>query len=218
MGDKYFDEVVDEAIIKFQTATDPKEREKLCRYFILPAFNKLSSYWYHRLSLRKNDETIHDCVAYLYEKIPMFDESKKTRGFAYFNMIARHWFFQKLKNEKKEVLQDFDNISEVNASENDALIDDELEKGLESREFILLFKERLPKWRDRAGKEQEKKVLDALIVLFENTDNIDIFKKKAIYWYLRELTGMKSKQIALNLSKIKKKFLKFKESYLKGDV
>ena len=221
---KYFDEEVDNAIFEFQKSEDRARREVLCRDFILPAFNKLSGYWYNRLPLINNEETIHDCVAYLYEKIDMFEESKGKRGFAYFNMIARHWYFQKLKSEKRESV--YNNLEAMapessvdsNILLNENLIDREMDSKYDEIEFMNLLKKRLPKWRDKAKKEQERKVLEALIVLFENIENIDIFKKKAVLFYLREYTGMTSKQIALNLNKIKKRFFKFKEDYLRGDI
>lgn len=218
----YFGVETDKSILKYQKSTDRAEREELCRNSILPAFRKLSSYWYHRLAVIKNEETIHDCVAYLFEKINMFDGEKKTNGFSYFNMVARHWYFQKLRLEKKEISQDSPhltiNINDPTILFNDKLILDSVEDDMEKKEFVKLLKEMLPKWKERASKDQEKKVLDALIVLFENVDNFDNYKKKAIIFYLREITGLKPKQIVLNLTKIKKKYLRFKENYLKGDV
>lgn len=218
----YFGPETDDAIIKFQKSTNSAEREMLCRDFILPAFEKLSSYWYHRLALRKNEESISDGVAYLYEKINMFNPNseKKTSGFAYFNMVARNYFFQKLRSERKEVLQnqEFVNIWELTSADESLLVDDSLQEGIEKKEFMQLLRDVLPKWRERANKEQERKILDALIVLFENIDNFDIYDSKAVKHHLEEITGMKTKQVSLNLNKIKKKYLKFKVSYQKGDI
>lgn len=224
MSNQYFDNKVDEAIIKFQLSEDEEEREYLCKEYILPAFKKMASYWYGRLSLRRNEETIHDCVAYLYEKIPMFDSSKKTRGFAYFNMIARHWFFQKLKYEKREnsidvnLLLNLNNIEDEDVLNNSHLIDDQMEFNIEKKEFLIIFKETLPKWRERAYKENEIIVIDALIQLFNDVDQLDLFKKKSIFENLREITGLKSKQIASILVKLKKKYRKLREAYLSGEI
>lgn len=223
---KYFDEEVDQAIFEFQKCTDEKRRNELCRDYILPAFEKLSSYWFHRLPLINNKETIDDCTSYLYEKIDMFDESKGKRGFAYFNMIARHWYFQRLKAEKREVLRDSeieiydanDMIETSRSAAFDALIDNSLEEEHEKKEFLLLLKEELPKWEARARKENEKKVIGAIITLFDDIDNIDLFKKKTLLHYMREITGLSSKQIALNLNKIKKRFIKFRSKYNRGRI
>lgn len=220
----YFGAEVDKAIIQFQKSSDPKEKEKLCGEIIIPAFKKISSYWYNRLPVAKNEESIHDAVAYLYEKMGMFNPEKKTSGFAYFNMIARNYFFQKLRSEKKEITSDIDiisNIYEMNDESllnNDALVEENIEKDLENREFIELLKERLPLWENKAKKEQEKKVLNALITIFKNIDNIDIYKRKGIFFLIGEITNLNQKQIALNLSKIKKKYIKFKKKYQRGEI
>ena len=66
--------------------------------------------------------------------------------------------------------------------------------------------------RDYTGnlKENEKKVLNAIMDLFDNVDEIEIFNKKAIYLYLRELTGLNTKQVVNNLNKIRIKYRSFK--------
>ena len=223
---KYFDKEVDDAIYEFQECTDRARREILCRNHILPAFTKLSTYWYHRLNLVNNEDTIQDCVSYLYEKIDMFDKAKGNRGFAYFNMIARHWYFQKLKVKKREILKESEiEITEANSqaqrsrsSEFDALIDDSMERKYERAEFFSLLRKELPKWKKRAKKENEKKVIDAVMTLFDDTENMDIFKKKAILFYLREITGLSNKQISSNLTKLKVKFYRFKSQYLAGRI
>lgn len=216
----YFGPEVDEAIIKFRKTQDEKERNELCKEFIYPALERISSYWFNKLPLN-NEDLIYDCLADLYEKLSGFDETKGTRAFAYFNMIARNFMYQQLKLEKREVAQDQDraiNVSDINVLENDSLIDEEIDLIIENREFLSLFREELEVWEKRATKDREIKVVQGLIQLFENVDNIDIYKKKAILFYLRELTGYNSKQIALVISKLKKKYKKFKKKYQRGDI
>ena len=67
-------------------------------------------------------------------------------------------------------------------------------------------------------KENEKKVLDAVRILMENVDNIDMFNKKAIYLYLREITGLKTKQVVSNLKKIREKYRIFKIKWDRGEI
>jgi hypothetical protein len=61
-------------------------------------------------------------------------------------------------------------------------------------------------------------LVDALITLFDQAEDIPHFKKKAVFFYLKEITQMNSKQIAINLTKIKKKFLFLKAKYDRGDI
>ena len=52
-------------------------------------------------------------------------------------------------------------------------------------------------------KVNEEKVLNAIRILFESSEDIEIFNKKAIYLYMREITGLNTKQVVNNLNKMK---------------
>ena len=67
-------------------------------------------------------------------------------------------------------------------------------------------------------KKQEKMVLEAIILLLNNPDLINIFNKKGIYLYIREITGLNTKQVVTNLSKIRKKYETFKRKYHAGEI
>ncbi len=62
-------------------------------------------------------------------------------------------------------------------------------------------------------REKEKQVLEAVRVLLHNVDDIEIFNKKAIYLYLRELTGLNTKQVVNNLNKLREKYRLFKTKW-----
>ena len=59
-------------------------------------------------------------------------------------------------------------------------------------------------------KKNEKVVLDAVRILLHNIDDIEIFNKKAVYLYLREITGLNTKQVVNNLNKLREKYRNFK--------
>lgn len=220
MSDKkelYFGPEVDEAIIQFLSDTNTKRRNKLFEEKIYPAFDKLSRYHYHKFPLAKNEEVISECVAFLYEQLHKFDSTKNTRGFPYFNIIAKNFYIGKLKNQNKEVSHDISVSLSDCLNSSDTLLVEDMEERIEKDEFIQIFKEYLPIWKDKFTKQHEKDLANALIEMFEEPDAIDIYKKKAIFLYLKEQTGLNSKQIAVNLNKIKKKFEFLKMRYNRGD-
>jgi hypothetical protein len=67
-------------------------------------------------------------------------------------------------------------------------------------------------------KEKEKKVYDAVMMLFDSAEDIEIFNKKAIYLYLRELTGMNTKQIVSQLNKMRKRYREFRTDWDNGEI
>ena len=66
-------------------------------------------------------------------------------------------------------------------------------------------------------KVNEKKVLEAVKILLANPDDIEIFNKKAIYLYLREITGLNTKQVVNNLNKLRNRYATFKKKWNKGE-
>ena len=73
-------------------------------------------------------------------------------------------------------------------------------------------------WDYEKMKDNERKVLEAVKILMESCDDIEIFNKKAIYLYLREITGLNTKQIVNNLNKMRTKYKVFKVKWDKGDL
>ena len=80
-----------------------------------------------------------------------------------------------------------------------------------------LFSE-MDSWERLKLKENEKKVLEAIKILFNSVDEIEIFNKKAIYLYMREITGLNTKQIVNNLNRLRSKYRNFKKEWEKGNI
>ena len=68
-------------------------------------------------------------------------------------------------------------------------------------------------WGTNDMNENERKVYEAIRVLLNSVEEIEIFNKKAVYLYLREITGMNTKQIVTQLNKFRKKYKLFKHDW-----
>jgi hypothetical protein len=88
----------------------------------------------------------------------------------------------------------------------------------EEEEFWSSFYGELKSWDSSTMKENDLKVYQAINILFESKDDIEIFNKKAIYLYLREITGLNTKQIVNSLKKFKKKYYSFKQDWQNGEL
>lgn len=223
MGNKlYFGEDVTKSIVRFNKEKNFTTRQKLFVEDIMPAFEKLILYHYHRSSVARNEDILHDCMAYLYEKIEKFDGEKYDRGFPYFNRIVKNFFIQEKKKESKEIQNDQYPISLTDYKQQQGKLEEYVKDGIEEEiergEFINSFKDHLLKWKGQFKKEQEIKIVDALILIFENSHNLELYNKKAVYWYLKEITKLNSKQVTTNLTKVKKKLSLLKKKYNRGDI
>jgi hypothetical protein len=85
-------------------------------------------------------------------------------------------------------------------------------------EFWESLYQEIDTWDSFMLKENEKKVLMAVRILMDSADTIEIFNKKAIYLYLREITGLNTKQVVNNLNKLRKRYRVFKGKWESGEI
>tara|TARA_R110000765_G_scaffold413259_1_gene513236 strand:+ start:295 stop:843 length:549 start_codon:yes stop_codon:yes gene_type:complete len=158
-----------------------------------------------------------ECKIWLMTVLDKFDPSKGSKAFSYFSVITKNWFIHKVKKQQKRNRReiDYDNISksyeEEYLSTNESYISNR-----EEEEFWNRFYEEIKSWDASQMKENDLKVYQAIIVLFESKEDIEIFNKKAIYLYLREITGLNTKQIVNSLKKFRKKYSFFRQNWENG--
>ena len=151
----------------------------------------------------------------MFENINKFDSERGSKAFSYFSVMSRNYFSQKLKTFKKKMQTDIHISKElISTLESDSNFVFNPRTKKEEEEFLKLLKEEIKTWRSKFTKDQEKIVLDAIILLIYNPDLIDILNKKGIYLYMREITNLSTKQIVNSLVKFKKKYNSFKRKYL----
>jgi len=148
-----------------------------------------------------------------------YDPNKGSKAFSYFSVITKNWFIHKVKRQQKRNKReiDYDNISkryeEEFLSTNESYLSNR-----EEQEFWNSFYVELQSWDTSPMKENDLRVYKAIIILFESKEDIDIFNKKAIYLYLREITGLNTKQIVNSLKKFRKKYYLFKQDWESGEL
>ena len=131
-------------------------------------------------------------------------------------MVAKNWFIARARdNQKKnknesELYYDLDH-EKVKTDPN--FIISPHEAIVEERERWLEFYKAMDAWRDKLRKPNEKKLLEVIIFLMKNAEMVDIYNKKAVYLYLRELTGLNTKQIMVNLKKIRSLYDEWYQTY-----
>jgi len=209
--------------VKFQKEPDIENKKRIFVEEIQHSFAKLIEniifvYKFH--SLGDIDILKNDCLSFLFETLYKFDATKGHKAFSYFNVIAKNWFIQRVKIHKKKSKSDvyFDKVllNKLESTDDKFVHNDE--EMFINVEYLILLKEEIKKWRTKFDKKQEKMVLEAIILLLNNPDLISIYNKKGIYLYIREITGLNTKQVVTNLSKIRKKYETFKRRYYAGEV
>ena len=218
----YFTQVHEDAIVKYASTEDRELRSKLYEEYIQPAFDDMVDkiiYTYRFTTLPNIDYLRADCKVWLTTILNKYDPNKGSKAFSYFSVVTKNWFIHKVKRTKKRLQTEIfmeDVLNEVDEN----LISDEpsyYDKRSEM-EFWLSLNSEIDTWDSFMVKENEKKVLMAVRILLDSAEQIEIFNKKAIYLYLRELTGLNTKQVVNNLNKLRKRYRTFKTKWENSEI
>ena len=71
----------------------------------------------------------------------------------------------------------------------------------------------IEKWNKQSLKDNERKVLEAIKILLSEPEAIEIFNKKAIYLYIREITNLNTKQILNSLNRFRRDYSTIKKKW-----
>ena len=216
----YFTKDHENAIIQYTKSNCIRERTELYVNWIEPAFNEMVDkivFTYKFTNLPNIDYLRDECKVWLMTVVDKFDASKGSKAFSYFSVITKNWFIHKVKRQqrKNRTEVNFDNLAK-NYEEKYLSTDESYLTEREENEFWELFYKELKSWDTAQMKENDLKVYQAICVLFDSKDDIQIFNKKAIYLYLREITGLNTKQIVNSLKKFKKKYYYFTQNWNNG--
>ena len=219
---QYFTQVHEDAILRYVATNDIRERTELYRLYIGPVFDEMVDkivFTYKFTTLPNIDSLRDECKIWLVTILDKYDASKGSKAFSYFSVITKNWFIHKVKKKAKQ------NRLEMDITE----LPKELElkhisttnpyfKERTKKEFWMFLEQEINSWEHDKMKENERKVLEAVKILMESCDDIEIFNKKAIYLYLREITGLNTKQVVNNLNKMRVKYRTFRIKWNAGKI
>ena len=218
----YFTKVHEDAIVQYARTNDRELRSKLYIEYIQPAFDQMVDkiiYTYRFTTLPNINYLKDDCKIWLTTILNKYDPSKGSKAFSYFSVVTKNWFIHKVKKTQKRnrtevFIEDMINELEENLVSQESTY---IQKRTE-HEFWTSLNTEIDTWDSFMLKENEKKVLMAVRILLDSADEIEIFNKKAIYLYLREITGLNTKQVVNNLNKLRKRYKVFKNKWQSGII
>jgi len=221
-GRHYFTQIHEDAIIEYNKTTDRKRREELYVTLIQPAMNELVDkivYTYKFTTLPNIADLQDECKIWLTTVLDKFNPEKGSKAFSYFSVITKNWFIHKVKKHAVQRQREITFDQMPRAIEQKYLsTENPYDEQIELIQFRQALHAEISKWGELPMKPSEEKVYKAVKVLLENPDDIEIFNKKAIYLYLRELTGLNTKQVVSNLNKLREKYKTFKNNWDEGDI
>jgi hypothetical protein len=219
----YFTKENEDAIIRYSKSTNQRERTDLYIHLIEPVFCEMVDkiiFTYKFTTLPDITSLREECKIWLVTILDKFEPAKGYKAFSYFSVITKNWFIHKVKKQSQQNKREIQCDNLPKNLEHQYMINNSEEyiAAREDVEFWNYLREEMSGWDNNLLKENEKKVLKAILILLENIDDIEIFNKKAFYLYLREITGFSTKQIVINLNKLRTKYIHFRRKWNDGNI
>lgn len=211
------------AIVEYASTDDLEIRTRLYEEKIGPVFDEMVDkiiFTYKFNTLPNIDVLSQDCKTHLVTILNKFDVSKKKKAFSYFTVVAKHWFIHKIKKNSKASKTQVEYGDAVNEIEQQNLVENNpYEEYREYKEFWENLENEINSWEGKMSvKENDKKVYEAVKIVLNSVDELEIFNKKAIYHYLREITKLNTKQVVNSLNKIRPLYFDFKKRWNEGKI
>jgi hypothetical protein len=219
----YFTLDTQQAILDYRKETSQAKRNQIFNEKIYYAFYKLAeniihTFKFYYTEVDNIDELKHEVIAFLLEKLHLYNQDK-GKAYSYFGTIAKRYLIV-YKNNNYKRLKGKAHVEEV---DTDKTITNELilnqPEYPESFNFIDLFiKEIDENLLELFPKAQEARVGDAILELFKRRENIDIFNKKALFIYIKEITDAPTPVITKVIKILKEIYREMLNDYLERGV
>jgi hypothetical protein len=212
----YFTQDTENAIVLYNQTLDPEEKSKIYERKIHYAFFKLTeniihTFKFYYTEVDNIEDLQHEIITFLLSKIHLYDQSKGAKAYSYFGTIVkRYLIISNTKNYKKRI--DKVPVSELETDETYSYtLDDDGQHKDRLSYFIDDYVDYITdNIFELFPKEDDAKIADAILELFRKRDNIDIFNKKALYIYIREIIDAKTPKITKIANRL---YDIFKENY-----
>lgn len=207
----YFTSETEDYIKKYNNSTDLEYRNKIFTEHIYLPFYKLAeniihTFKFYYTDVDKIEDLKHEIVSVLLEeKIMKFDPDNGAKAYSYFGTIVKRWLIN-YNNKNFKKLKQIGSFDEIEDSYEPNLDTD----SPSAKTLALILDEWVDSTYDKIDElfptEQEKQIGDAILTIFRTRHDLEIFKKKALYIYIREMTDCATPQLTKVVSVLKKDF------------
>jgi hypothetical protein len=219
----YFTQETEDAIILYNASSDPVFRSRLFSKELYYPFYKMiesiiHTFKFYYMDVESVEDLKHDVmVVIVEEKLGGFNPENGAKAFSYFQTIIKRWLIQYNNNNYKKLKQvgSFDEIHDSYESN----IEDINTRKIPIAKMVDTFVENCyDNFEELFTKEQDKEVADAVLTLFRTRHDVEIFKKKALYIYIREMTECETPTLTRVINKLRDEFILMQKNYIDSGV
>ena len=213
----YFTQDTENAIVLYNNTKDPEIRSKIYEREIHFAFFKLTqniihTFKFYHTEVENLEHLQHEIITFLLSKIHLFDPSRGAKAYSYFGTIVKRWLIlYNTKNYKKKInkvgVEVLTNENSTHTySQGDDRIKSDLDKYVDI--FVAHVSENI---FELFPKKNDAQIADAILELFRKRETLEVFNKKALYIYIREIVDVKTPKITKIADKL---HIIFKQQYI----
>jgi len=199
----YFTQDTEDAIVLYNNTSDPEKRSKIYEARIHYAFFKLTeniihTFKFYHTEVNNLEHLQHEIITFLLTKMHLFDPSKGAKAYSYFGTIVKRWLIlYNTKNYNKKIKKvPTDTLLKENSTYVWNNVDNYNKKKDELSEYIDLFVDYTTEnILELFPKKNDAQIADAILELFRKREVLEVFNKKALYIYIREMVEVKTPKI-----------------------
>ncbi len=179
--------------------------------------------FYYTDGVENLEDLQHEIMVFLLSKIHLFNPENGAKAYSYFGTIVKRWLIvYNQKNYTKKInnvqVTDINNYGNQDSDDPNFIRSSKMEEGINKFKAEECEGDDLAmqgyKYEDKLSifideyveyvtdnifelfpKEYDAKIADCILELFRKRQNIDVFNKKALYIYIREMVDVKTPKI-----------------------
>ena len=220
-SNEYFTQETQDAILAFRASKKQDERDKLYREKIHYAFYKLAeniihTFKFYYLDSESIEDLKYEIISFLLQKIDLYDDSK-GKAYSYFGTIVKRYLIvYNKKNYANKIgkveVEDIDNDNKT----IDSLVYNQFDEEPDVSMVTDIFIKKLDLGVfDMFQNENDLRVAICILEIFKKREELDLFNKKLIYIYVKEMVDAPTNSITRVIKRLKTMYREVLEDHLR---
>ena len=197
----YFTKETEDWIVVYNNTKDPEIRSDIYQKHIHYPFFKLTqniihTFKFYHTEVSNLEHLQHEIITFLLSKMHLFDPTRGAKAYSYFGTIVKRWLIlyntknynKKIKKVPVEILTGENSTHTYKPG--DESIKSDLDKYVDI--FVAHVSENI---FELFPKKNDAQIADAILELFRKRETLEVFNKKALYIYIREMVDVKTPKI-----------------------
>ena len=213
----YFTHDTELAIVRYNNEPDFEIRSKIYQDEIHHPFFKLTeniihTFKFYHTEVENLEHLQHEIITFLLSKIHLFDPTRGAKAYSYFGTIVKRWLIlYNTKNYNKKIKKvEVGVLVGENSTHTYSMGDEQVKSDLDK--YMDIFVEHVTNnIFELFPKKNDAQIADAILELFRKRETLEVFNKKALYIYIREIIDVKTPKITKIADKLHGIF---KEQYI----